>query len=118
MKPGCIKNAYCLVLLCIFKVVIVFGNGINVIFMIADGFGPGSQTMARYTYQSEHNKPHDYKLPLDKILKGMVRTKSCNSLITDSGAGATAYACGEKSYNGAIAGTLLVFFDNLLLLIS
>jgi alkaline phosphatase len=39
-------------------------------------------------------------LPLDDMLRGMIRTSSRNSLVTDSAAGATAYACGRKSDNG------------------
>lgn len=96
----CLRAAICMLLL--------LANGAlskkrpNVIFLIGDGFGPASQTFARYVYQSEHQKDPDYKLPLDYILRGTVRTRSSDSLITDSGAGATAYASGKKSYNGAV----------------
>ena len=47
--------------------------------------------------------PYDYQLPLDTIFAGSVRTRSASSLVTDSAAGATAYACSIKTYNGAIA---------------
>jgi alkaline phosphatase len=76
---------------------------INVIFMLADGFGPSSETFARSVFQSEYGRRTGFQLPLDTILKGTIRTCSADSLITDSGAGATAYSCGQKTYNGAIA---------------
>ena len=67
----------------------------NVVFMIADGFGPASEVLAR----AANGRP----LALDGILTGAVSTPSTDSRVTDSAAGATAYACGIKSYNGAIA---------------
>lgn len=72
--------------------------------MLADGFGPASSTFARLTFQSEQGlqRAANFQLPLDKLLKGTIQTISGDSLITDSGAGATAYACGKKTYNGAI----------------
>ncbi|PVU99722.1 hypothetical protein BB559_000444 [Furculomyces boomerangus] len=76
---------------------------INVILMISDGFGPASQTMARQFKQKIFNLPVSWKSPLDDILVGSSRTQSSSSLITDSAAGATAFSCGIKSYNGAIA---------------
>ncbi|KAJ3088552.1 vacuolar alkaline phosphatase [Quaeritorhiza haematococci] len=42
------------------------------------------------------------KLPLDTILVGSSRTRSSSSLVTDSAAGATAFSCAMKTYNGAI----------------
>ncbi|KAM0755920.1 alkaline phosphatase-like protein [Meredithblackwellia eburnea MCA 4105] len=41
--------------------------------------------------------------PLDSIQIGMSRTRSSNSLVTDSAAGATAFSSSIKTYNGAIA---------------
>ncbi|CAG8544509.1 5038_t:CDS:2, partial [Scutellospora calospora] len=41
--------------------------------------------------------------PLDQILVGSSRTRSSDSLVTDSAAGATAFSCIKKTYNGAIA---------------
>ena len=67
----------------------------NVILLIADGFGPASATMARTAI----GRP----LALDAILTGSVATGATDSEVTDSAAGATAYACGIKTYNGAIA---------------
>eukprot|EP00158_Paraphelidium_tribonemae_P003493 Partr_v1_DN26167_c0_g1_i1_m10322 putative Alkaline phosphatase len=84
----------------------------NVIFMVSDGFGPASETMARDYYQyvsagspglPDWQSP-DYpkQLPLDTILVGSSRTRSSSSWITDSAAGATAFSCGLRTYNGAI----------------
>ena len=68
----------------------------SVIFFIADGYGPASATLARTLSE-------ECSLPLDDMVMGSVRTKSTSSLITDSAAGATAYACAHKTYNAAIA---------------
>lgn len=82
------------------------GNGkVNVIMMISDGYGPASETFGRSFYQAVHNNTSPsvrYKTPLDRILIGSHRSRSSDSLITDSAAGATAFSCGVKSYNGAI----------------
>ncbi|KAI0217240.1 vacuolar alkaline phosphatase, partial [Massospora cicadina] len=53
---------------------------------------------ARYLNSSKYGSV----TPLDEILVGQIRTESSNSYITDSGAGATAFSCATKTYNGAI----------------
>lgn len=76
------------------------GAPTNVILLIPDGFGPASATMARdylRTYRGVET------LALDSLQRGAVRTFSADSRVTDSAAGATAYATGHKTYNGAIA---------------
>ncbi|OMH84474.1 Alkaline phosphatase [Zancudomyces culisetae] len=78
---------------------------INVIFMISDGFGPASETLARQYYQTMNGLKVNWRSPLDEMLVGSSRTQSSDSLITDSAAGATAFSCGLKSYNGAIGVT-------------
>lgn len=81
----------------------VAGAPRNVIIMIPDGYGPASATLAREFYQvMTPNVSVSHQLPLDTIAIGSCRTRSTSSLVTDSAAGATAYACGIKSYNGAI----------------
>lgn len=45
----------------------------------------------------------DGRLLLDSLMVGQVSTRATNSLVTDSAAGATAYACGLKTFNGAVA---------------
>ncbi|KAJ2956829.1 hypothetical protein NQZ79_g7339 [Umbelopsis isabellina] len=79
----------------------------NVIMMVSDGFGPASETFARQYYTWEHDLPYKHILPLDSIHVGQSRTQSSSSLVTDSAAGATAFSCAKKSYNGAIGGLVV-----------
>lgn len=72
--------------------------------MISDGFGPASETYARQYHGWRLNLPPKSLLPLDNIHVGHSRTQSSSSLVTDSAAGATAFSCAHKSYNGAIGG--------------
>jgi alkaline phosphatase len=67
----------------------------NVILMIGDGMGL-SQVSSAFYYKDE--------TPNFKRFKniGLIRTSSAKQKITDSAAGATAFASGVKSYNGAI----------------
>ncbi|MFY0674342.1 MAG: alkaline phosphatase [Bacteroidia bacterium] len=67
----------------------------NVIIMIGDGMGLSQISAAKYANGGTLN--------LDRFGKiGMITTHSANNLITDSGAGATAFACGIKTNNGYI----------------
>jgi alkaline phosphatase len=75
----------------------------NLIFMVSDGMGPTSLSLTRSFRQHESNLHIDDILTLDQHLIGQSRTRSTSSLVTDSAAGATAFSCGEKSYNGAIS---------------
>src|SRR5271154_385525 len=75
----------------------------NLIFMISDGMGPTSLSLTRSFRQYTSELSMDDVLVLDKYLIGSSRTRSSSSLITDSAAGATAFSCGFKSYNGAIS---------------
>ncbi|KAL4991096.1 alkaline-phosphatase-like protein [Aspergillus falconensis] len=75
----------------------------NLIFMVSDGMGPTSVTMTRSFKQLTQRLPADEVLVLDKHILGTSRTRSSSSLVTDSAAGATAFSCGLKSYNGAIS---------------
>ncbi|KAJ2712618.1 vacuolar alkaline phosphatase [Coemansia spiralis] len=78
------------------------GGKRNLILMISDGFGMTSEAMAR-TYAQQTGAENDQMGDLmDSLLRGTVRTTASNSLVTDSAAGATAYSCGLKTYNGAI----------------
>lgn len=74
----------------------------NVIFMVTDGMGPASLSLARSFKQFRDELSIDDILTIDKYLIGSSRTRSSNSLVTDSAAGATAFSCALKSYNGAI----------------
>lgn len=78
----------------------------NFIYIVPDGFGVASQTMAR-DYAALMEKGSDdpmnlagFQLPADKLVIGNVRTFSEDNLITDSAAAATAFACGYKVQNG------------------
>lgn len=75
----------------------------NMIFMVSDGMGPTSLSLTRSWRQYTSGLPIDDVLVLDKHLIGSSRTRSSSSLVTDSAAGATAFSCGFKSYNGAIS---------------
>ncbi|EEQ33084.1 vacuolar alkaline phosphatase [Microsporum canis] len=75
----------------------------NMIFMVSDGMGPTSLSMTRSFRQYVDKLPIDNTLTLDKHHIGSSRTRSSSSLVTDSAAGATAFACAKKSYNGAIS---------------
>lgn len=75
----------------------------NLIFMVSDGMGPTSLAMTRSYRQYVEGLPFGDTLVLDNYEIGKSRTRSTSSLITDSAAGATAFACGKKSYNGAIS---------------
>ncbi|KAL4875925.1 alkaline-phosphatase-like protein [Aspergillus karnatakaensis] len=75
----------------------------NLIFMVSDGMGPTSLSMTRNFKQHTQGLPIDDILVLDKHILGTSRTRSSSSLVTDSAAGATAFSCGFKSYNGAIS---------------
>lgn len=74
----------------------------NVIFMVTDGMGPASLSLARSFKQHRDNLEYHEILDLEKYFIGVSRTRSNSSLVTDSAAGATAFSCGLKSYNGAI----------------
>lgn len=75
----------------------------NMIFMVSDGMGPTSLSLTRSFRQTQSGLPLEDVLVLDQHLIGSSRTRSTSSLITDSAAGATAFSCGKKSYNGAIS---------------
>jgi alkaline phosphatase len=75
----------------------------NMIFMVSDGMGPTSMSLTRSYRQFTSGLPIDDVLVLDRHMIGQSRTRSTSSLVTDSAAGATAFSCGFKSYNGAIS---------------
>jgi alkaline phosphatase len=75
----------------------------NLIFMVSDGMGPASLSLTRSFRQYTEGLSEGDTLTLDKHFWGSSRTRSSSSLVTDSAAGATAFSCGLKSYNGAIA---------------
>lgn len=67
----------------------------NIILMIGDGMGLTQVTAGLYS--------NGNSLALEQCTAtGMSKTYSASHLVTDSGAGATAFACGCKTYNLAI----------------
>ncbi|EJT72446.1 hypothetical protein GGTG_09312 [Gaeumannomyces tritici R3-111a-1] len=79
----------------------------NFIYVVPDGFGTASQTMARDYVSLLRNggnpgRPVTFQLPADKLVMGNVRTQASDNLVTDSAASATAFACGIKTFNGAL----------------
>ena len=67
----------------------------NIIFMVGDGMGLAQIQAAMTAKGNELNFERFSTL-------GFSKTSSSSSYITDSAAGATAFATGEKTYNGAI----------------
>jgi alkaline phosphatase len=80
-----------------------YGGKRNLIFMVSDGMGPTSLALTRSWRQYTEQLPWSSTLVLDDYLIGQSRTRSSSSLVTDSAAGATAFSCANKSYNGAIS---------------
>lgn len=71
----------------------------NIILMIGDGMGLAQVTAGLYAQPEGLN--------LERFpATGLIKTHSAKNLITDSAAGATAFACGCKTYNGAIGMTV------------
>ena len=68
---------------------------LNIILMIADGGGL-SQISASQFYNPVTSNYERFKHI------GLIKTSSSSDLVTDSAAGATAFACGIKTYNGAV----------------
>jgi len=67
----------------------------NIIFMVGDGMGITQISSGLYS--------NNNKLNLERIKTiGLHKCYAYDALITDSAAGATAFACGVKTYNGAI----------------
>lgn len=67
----------------------------NVILMIGDGMGLSELSSAFYYGKKESNFSRFREI-------GLINTSSADKKITDSAAGGTAFATGEKTYNGAI----------------
>lgn len=70
----------------------------NVILLISDGTGLSQVSSAFYFKESSPNYSRFKNI-------GLIKTSSSREDVTDSAAGATAFACGVKTYNGAIGVT-------------
>jgi alkaline phosphatase len=67
----------------------------NIILMIGDGMGLSQITAGMYA--------NGNRLQLERcVVSGLIKTYAADDLVTDSAAGATAFSCGIKTYNGAI----------------
>lgn len=75
------------------------GNVNNIIIMVPDGMGLADVTAARTFRNGPNGAPLSFET-LENI--GYQRTHSANSLVTDSAAAASAWACGEKFANNEI----------------
>lgn len=73
----------------------IFPDHVNIILMIGDGMG--SSQIAAGLYASQGRSAVE-RMPI----VGLHKNESSDNLVTDSAAGATAFSCGQKSYNGAI----------------
>lgn len=71
------------------------GTPKNVILLISDGTGLSQISSAFYFKESSPNYARFKTI-------GLINTSSSRQDVTDSAAGATAFACGVKTYNGAI----------------
>jgi alkaline phosphatase len=67
----------------------------NVVLLIGDGMGLAQIDLARIASQNKLHMQTAQQV-------GFIETSSSDNLITDSGAGGTAIACGVKTFNGAI----------------
>jgi alkaline phosphatase len=76
----------------------------NIILRIGDGMGFG-QISAHRQFADNPNTPELEATVFDDLLIGSLATRPVGSAdsITDSAAGATAYSCGLKTRNGAVA---------------
>jgi len=71
----------------------------NIIFLIGDGTGLAQIASG----QLAHAGPDGWLAMQTMPVTGIVKVHSSDNLITDSAAGATAFACGKKTDNGVIA---------------
>jgi alkaline phosphatase len=84
----------------------------SIVFFISDGMGPGYVTAARDAQLCGGGGSGGggsggagvSELEIEKHLVGLSRTRSVNSLVTDSAAGATAYSTGYKTDNHVVVG--------------
>ena len=67
----------------------------NIIFLVGDGMGLSQITAGMYA--------NGNKIAMERMsYVGLHKSHSSDNLVTDSAAGATAFSCGVKTYNGAI----------------
>lgn len=69
----------------------------NIVLIIGDGMATSQVTAGLYWKGDGHSVFEQFRA------LGFHKSHSCNDLVTDSAAGATAFACGEKTTNGSVA---------------
>lgn len=69
----------------------------NIVLIIGDGMATAQVTAGLYWKGNGKSVFEQFRVV------GFHKSHSCNDLVTDSAAGATAFACGEKTNNGSIA---------------
>lgn len=75
----------------------------SVILLIGDGMGPAIIGISKYYNDMVLKKaPLNIERVMNEGVTGWMTTHSASHLVTDSAAGATAFACGVKTYNEAV----------------
>ncbi len=93
------KNKTCLTAAVIFASLAAFASPKYVFLFIGDGMSTPQRMVAEeFSIKAGHGPLEMNHFPHHAT----TRTRSANSLVTDSAAAATAIACGVKTYNGAI----------------
>jgi len=99
LRKRLLSTATGLFLLTLLPALALAGNAKNIIIMVPDGMGLADVTAARTFKNGPNGAPLSFET-LQHI--GYQRSHSANSLVTDSAAAASAWACGEKFDNNEI----------------
>lgn len=98
-RMSLLSTAICGFLLALLPATSLAGSAKNIIIMVPDGMGLADVTAARTIKNGPNGDPLSFET-LQHI--GYQRSHSANSLVTDSAAAASAWACGEKFNNNEI----------------
>lgn len=98
-RMSLLSTAICAFLLTFLPTISFAGSAKNIIIMVPDGMGLADVTAARTFKNGPNGAPLSFET-LEHI--GYQRSHSANSLVTDSAAAASAWACGEKFNNNEI----------------
>ena len=76
----------------------------NIIFLVVDGMNTGTWSIANHFSRRYRKRDTEWvRLYQEQALtRGLMETGSSNSLVTDSGAAGSSWACGHRVNNGAI----------------
>lgn len=80
------------------------GRAKNVIFMVSDGMSFGTLQLADLYSRLDRGSPTHWVSLLDRegVRRGLYRTESVDSHVTDSAASGSAWGCGHKVRNGSV----------------